>query len=523
LNKIDDVFVASVYALAQKILGTGFYSLEPFHDRNSVGNWDWQGHANGISYYPAISIIYAVLSLVSGVPLNILIFIPFGITFLLLALLALASRVLHNKFFIFAYLLIQVFYLRIVYNLSYHTVGFFFHALLLVILFRTLYEKPEVSYSSLISFILIVGASLTYYTASAWNLVFLAATMVSFILFKFRKINIKNANQKINSTLSLTLFTAVLYFLIDRQFFKYVAERSIMEALVNFVNYMGYRLRGLPYPMSKERYGILPYDPLGRVLSYFPLAMILFSIAYTFIALLTSIKSKNKTLTSPLAMFTALVVCGIFENLAYFSYTQNIGNRYFQMFGLLIGFFAIEKIISKKQQKTGKKLLLYVSAAVLTILILSSAFYNVYYGVFRGNVAIRSEVPTLCVNASNWLASRVGHDNIVSEHQVSGFLFMDVIKANKSDSVRVFPLNEDIYAVYEAITQCDEKTLSKLFAIRTYSLFVYLKIFDQKPMFGDVWGYAVPPLNEHENNLYNFKIFNKIYDDGNAMILNYNR
>jgi hypothetical protein len=251
--------------------------------------------------------------------------------------------------------------------------------------------------------------------------------------------------------------------------------------------------------------------------------MVLFSIAYTFVALLTSIKSKNKTLASPLVMFIAIVVCGIFENLAYFSYTQNIGNRYFQMFGLLIGFFAIEKFVSKKQQKTNKKLLLNVSVATLAILIVSSAFYNVYYGVFRGNVAIRSEVPTLCVNASNWLANHVGHGNIVSEHQVSGFLFMDVIKANKSDSVRVFPLNEDIYAIYEAIAQGDEKALSKLFAIRTYNLFVYLKIFDQKPMFGDVWGYAVPPLNEQENNLYNLTIFNKIYDDGNAVILDYNR
>jgi hypothetical protein len=504
------MFAASVYAIAQKILSTGFYSLEPFHDRSPVGNWDWQGHANGISYYPATAIIYAVLSLVSGVPLNILIFIPFGITFLLLAFSALATRVLHNNFFIFTYLLIQVFYLRIAYNLSYQIAGSFFHALLLVILFRILYEEPEVSYSSLISFILIVGASLTYYTASAWNLVFLAATIVSFILFKLRKINIKNANQKINSTLSLTLFAAVLYFLIDRQFYKYITERPITEILANFVNYIGYRLRGLPYPMSKERYGILTYDPLGRALSYFPLTMVLFSIAYTFVALLTSIKSKNKTLASPLVMFIAIVVCGIFENLAYFSYTQNIGNRYFQMFGLLIGFFAIEKFVSKKQQKTNKKLLLNVSVATLAILIVSSAFYNVYYGVFRGNVAIRSEVPTLCVNASNWLANHVGHGNIVSEHQVSGFLFMDVIKANKSDSVRVFPLNEDIYAIYEAIAQGDEKALSKLFAIRTYNLFVYLKIFDQKPMFGDVWGYAVPPLNEQENNLYNLTIFNKM-------------
>jgi hypothetical protein len=522
-GKITDMFIASTYALAQKTFNVGFYQVEPYQIGIPVGNWDWQGHANGLSYYPVTAIIYVILSLVSGIPINVLVFIPFGIIFLLIAFLALIRGLLRNKFFIFAYLLIQVLYLRFVYSLSYQILGYFFHTLALVVLFKMLSGELKVSYFSLILFLVLGSASLTYYTASAWNLVFLAATIVLLVIFKLRKKNIKNGNQKINCTLSFTLFTAVLYFLIDRQFYKYITERSITETLANFVNYVGFRLSGLHYATPRKRYGIYEYDPLGRILSYFPLAMILFSITYTLISLLITIKSKNKTLTSPLVMFAAVIICGIFENIAYFSYTQDIGNRYFQMFGLLICFFAFEKFLSKKQRKSSKKLLLFISTAALTILMLSSAFYNAYYGVFRGNVAIRFEVPALCRNTSNWLASHVGHGNIVSEHQVSGFLFMDIIKANKSDSTRVFPLNEDIYAIYESIAQSDEKTLSKLFAIRTYSLFVYLKIFDQKPMFGDVWGYAVPPLNERENNLYNFTIFNKICDDGNAVILNYNR
>jgi len=521
-GKITDMFIASTYALAQKTLTSGFYQLEPYQSGTPVGNWDWQGHANGISYYPNIAIIYAILSLVTGVPLNVLVFMPLGILLMLIVFLAFAREILRNKLFIFPYLLTIVFYYRVAYTLSYQILGLLFHTLILMILFKKLDGKLHGAHLSLLLFLLIGSTIFTYYTASAWNLVLLVTIMVVPLFFRIRNVNVRSVSRKLEGILGFTFFAAVLYFLIDRQFYKNISDHTIIRMVVDFVTYVGCRLTGSPYPGLKERYTILSYDPLGRTLSYFPLGMILFSISYVFILFLITMKSKSKPLCGPLLIFSGLIICGLFENIAYFPYSQTIGNRYFQLYGLLIGFYAINNFLSKKKQNTGKKLL-YVTAMILTVLILSSAFYNAYYRVFLGNTAIRSEVPTLCENSSNWLANYVVHNNIVSEHQISGFLFMDIVRANKSDSVRVFPLNEDIYILYEAVAQCDEQTLSNLFTIRTYHTFVFLKMFNQKPMFGDVWGYAVPPLNGQESNLYNFTIFNKIYDDGNAIILDYNR
>ncbi|MEM2145042.1 MAG: hypothetical protein QW279_06760 [Candidatus Jordarchaeaceae archaeon] len=520
-NKITDMFVTSIYAVAQKTLNAGFYQIEPYPTGSPIGNWDWQGHANGISYYPATAIIYATLSLVTGIPLDVLVFIPLGIVFLIIAFLVLTREIFRNKLFVFAYLLIQIFYLRITYTLSYHILGFFFHTIILIVLFKKFHGKLQDSPSSLTLFLLISITSLTYYTAAAWNLVFLTSTLVIVLLFKFR--NIKGEGQKLNFILVFTLFAAVLYFLCDRQFYKYIKEHQITEILVNFVTYLGSRLTGSTVPMLKERYSILTYDPLGRVLSYFPLAMMIFSIIYVSISLITKLRSKSKTLTMPLTFFTGIVACGTFENLAYFSYTQTIGNRYFQLFGLLISFYAINNFLNRRKQQSIRKKLWHILAAILAILIISSAFYNVYYGVFRGNVAIRSNAPMQCESSSNWLAEHTSHSNIVSEHQTSGFIFASIISANKSDSIRVFPLNEDIYILYEALIENDERTLSNLFSERTYYTIVFLKMFNKNPMFGDVWGYAVPPLDGQKNNLNNFTIFNKIYDDGNAEIFNYNR
>lgn len=151
-NKITDMFVASIYAVAQKVINTGVYQREPFQAGVLVGNWDWQGHANGLSYYPSTAIIYTVLSLVTAVPIDVLIFIPFGILFLIIAFLAFASKLLRNTLFIFVYILIQVFYLRIVYTLSYHILGLFFHTLVLAILYKRICDERPVSRFSLVLF-----------------------------------------------------------------------------------------------------------------------------------------------------------------------------------------------------------------------------------------------------------------------------------------------------------------------------------------------------------------------------------
>jgi hypothetical protein len=522
LGKVTDMFIASTYALAQKIVTSGFYQLEPYQSGAQVGNWDWQGHVNGLSYYPNAAIIYAILGLVTGVPIHVLVFMPLGILLMLLVFFAFAREILHSKLFIITYILTIVFYFCIAYTLSYHTLGFLFHTLTLLVLFKKLDGKLTGSRSSLLLFLLVGSTIFTYYTASAWNLVFLVTIMVVPFFLRIRNVNIRSIGQKSEGVLGLTLFASVLYLIIDREFYRYISDYTITQTLTDFVTYIGSRLSGSPYPGSKEIYSVLSYDPLGRTLSYFPTGMILFSISYVFISLLVTMKSKHKTLPYPFLFFFGIVVVGLWENISYFPLTQTLGNRYFQLYALLIGFYAISTFLGKKKQNMSKKLL-YVATVILTILILSSAFYNSYYKVFRGSTAIRSEVPTFCENSSNWLASHIVNDNIVSEHQISGFLFMDIVRANKSDSVRVFPFNEDIYVWYVAVTQRDEQTLSYLFTKRTYDKFVFLEIFIQKPMFGDRWGYAVPPLNEKESNLYNFTIFNKIYDDGNAIILDYNR
>jgi len=390
-----------------------------------------------------------------------------------------------------------------------------------MILIKKLYGKMQNSNSSLMLFLLVGSTVLTYYHASAWSLVLSVTIVAVLILFQFRDVNVKGARQNLSFALVLFLFVACLYFLMDRQFYNQIAEQPITEVLINFVIYIGCRLTGSNYPSSRSEYYTFTYDPLGRVLSYFALGMILFSILYTFILLLASIRSKSKTLSDPILIFVGLIVIGLFENFTYFSQSQSFGNRYLQLYAIIIGFYAISIFLNKRSNASKK--FWHIAVVILTIFIIGSAFYNAYYSVFRGNVALRSGVPMLCENPSKWLASYVDHGSIVSEHQTSGFLFMDIIRANKSDSVRVFPLNEDMYALYEAIIQKDEQILSKLFNKRTYDIFVFLKIFNQKPMFGDVWGFAVPPLDGKESNLYNFTILNTIYDDGNAVILDFNR
>jgi len=518
-NKVTDMFVASVYVLAQKTINTGFYQVEPYRVGSPVGNWDWQGHANGHSYYPNTAIIYAILGLVMGTPLNVLIFIPLGILVMVTGSLAFAKNILHTKLFVFAYVLIQVFYLRNFYALSYHILGLFFHTLILMMLFKKLYGRTQDSRSSLIIFILIYGTILTYYHVSAWSLVITITMVTVIILFKLRNVN--GVNQKLSFVLVLTLFVACLYFTMETKFYTMISRHPITEVVIDFLTYIRSRLTGSYYPSLRNEYYALTYDPLGRILSYFPLGMILFSMLYTIILLLANIKSKSKALTIPILIFVGIIVVGLFENFSYFMELESFGNRYLQLYAMLIGFYAINNFLSKRSHASKK--LWHIAAVILITLIVSSPFYNAYYRAFRGDAALRSGVPALCENSSNWLANHIVHSNVVSEHQVSAFLFMDIVKANKSDSVRVFPLNEDIYLLYEAVVQYDQQILSGLFSNRTYHTFVFLKMFSQKPMFGDVWGYAIPPLNGQESNLYNFTVFNKIYDDGNAIILDYNR
>jgi hypothetical protein len=174
-----DPFTFTSMSLAQLYKETGYLAIEPFQGIcNQLGGW--QNQVDFLSYRPFGHLIITVLSIVTGMNVSTLSFLPVNALLFSLITLALAKRLFADKVAAFAYLLFVIAnFPTLVLNMDYITLGVtfvFLYALLLTI--GPLQSRRTV----LLATLLFVTASYTYYQSEFMIVLLTLAAGVAYSL-----------------------------------------------------------------------------------------------------------------------------------------------------------------------------------------------------------------------------------------------------------------------------------------------------------------------------------------------------
>jgi hypothetical protein len=468
--------------------------------------------------YPLPSILLALFQLITGVPPDLLPFLPLSglVTFIFyyimilkilgeLETFKLLHKEIHNvKMY---YLKLVLLLLLAIHNLfdrngSYYvgrpTLGVAFFVMMLYVIMKLFTHNKKLEWIILMM-IISMASSFTYYTST------LAIFTVSLLFLLANIVRLPHYDQ--HTKKALFSFTIFSLFLTINQPIIHIFTSSALSFDRFISNFMAWILAQLKVERSSEAYylavGAVIRDPFTRISAVwigFALRAI-FILMFIFMFLVTV---RRKGMMKKIILVLLIVVIGAsLAELPYTFQTSTVSLRFATMTSLLF-----VPIVFNEIKRTRIKITLG-----FIILILLMLFYT---GTLCDIIMYHKIYPYKYIYGFTLFISNIAqfHYNVnivAGDSYYTGYVFFKTMLNNDRSSFYFTTLKK--YALY-LFNQYEEPYIIKHYVMDLVKNNIdYLIIVnDGKPVTGDPWGYAITPsrtstnfLIQHENMLYNDK------------------
>ena len=500
-------FAASPLAIARSIVVNGkipqrIYDVSGF----------WNDHANTFINYPGSALLISALSIVMDVDYYAFARLPLvAIPWVLVLFCVTKLFVKENKclcvLVTFALTVLTLSIYPHSWTINYHSLSYLSHLFTLFLSTKLILEGDR-SRSRRISMMLLLFYTislLNYYATSMFSIVLLLG-LVSWATI-LRGVNY------VGFTTRLPLLFFVAYITYDVMFWNVISYwkldvAGLFETITASVSRF---LSGLPASEKLFRYGY-PFELtlLDKWLKYIYLSFIgpyaILTLALIYLAPILPGEKKKLAIL----VLSSLSVAA-FESIPYAIVTGGINVRYLSFFVPIMTMSITGMLLSHQRLTNIKKVIFCVLLIYLMIVAVSSIKLNYINNAVSGLGVNKKELVQWPEYTT--LASYAPPQTLIySNFQISGELRLSSIKVGTDRYVLCSPFEEAIYDFFEAIEKRSLEKLRKSLGERSIIVLAYSDF--SKPMYGDVWGYAVRPLGEQAKKWLENTALDLAYDSG---------
>ena len=502
-------FITSILNLAYDVIKHGHI---PTKSDRILTFWEW--HENQFIHYPGSYLTYAIINLIAGIDICVARFIPILFLYMFIAIYLLVSIFIESTTlraiftFIFAFAWLVAF--PHTWMISYHALGYFSHILTVYLLTKILITKQKsIAYiiDAIVIVLIYIIALFNYYATSSFSIFFVFFLLVSYAL----------VYRSIRSMTLITYFIIFFIFLILFILFDYTYRififksdflgQSLSYIITSVINYItqsvGSRklfLFGLPADRTFVEIIILQLRVLLIVL------FIVLTIAIVFW------RNIQWSIRAPLVvLLLASVGTGVFESIPYAYVLGGVNLRYFQLYSSIIFILIMFKLVTVRQLGVRSRVILLFFVIFSLIIITGNGVIS-YMDKINHNWSIKPSLSNLAEYSE--IYTILGNNmRIKASFQVSGELrFVEVCLHNLNKKIINSPFLEDTYFIYSNIQNKTYFNIKEKYK-RWFLVFSLLDF--EKPVWGDVWGYATPPfgasflhvIKTYFNIYYNSEMF----------------
>lgn len=499
-TKAIEYYVVTPYTFSHYIITEG-------HLPQKFSNLDnlWNNHVKNFVYYPGTAIIISFISIISNIDAYLIVYTPINaIIFNIVLFLFLRNIYFFDKkpkFVHLIFLLLPIYIIArypFTWNLTYHSLGFVPHLLILYYIVKSFYLHEKKRSVSLIIILLFLLSLFSYYTTTMYTIVFIFAIIIWSILI--RDSNLVNIVKQLKYLLIILSISYLSYDIIVWSTLNSwkLDFNMLIHYLLTFVQRY---ISGLP--PSEELYPLgTPFKRdfldilLSRIISsfsFFSPLLILFLIYFNNIQFQKDEKSKH------IVLILSSVTVAIFEMLSYVIAGMGLNFRYLYIFTPLITLGILSLICERgRSYKRVLCLLLLFHFAIATVATIKLYTYN---NVIEGLGTWKKSLVRLpdygffvkysCCNAT-----------LYSNFQVSSELRMLAVKMNKANEIVITPFLSYTFVLYNISNYGTENIDLNL---PNRSIIIITIVDLTKPVYGSAWGYATPPFGEQLVNMLDKK------------------
>lgn len=503
---INNYFVASPLSLSKHIISHGNIPESLYSDYIS-----WNGHANSFTKYPGSAIIISILSLVAGIDYYIFASLPISSIFWVIALLCFIKLLIGKNIYMFfsLSLLLTIYTISSrpdIWTLSYHSLGFISHLFILFIVTKLLitndYNRGKYVFVILLLF---TTSLLNYYSASLFSTMFLFALTIWALIFKEKE------NSRLTMGLPVLLF--VMYIAFDTMLWDVLKYGKLdFGGIFEIITSSMYRfIMGFPPSEEFYKYGysymVNPFDQLfSRFFRGFS-PLVLLVLTY-FDNEAHSISREKKMI-----LILASLSVAIWESFPYAIFTDTFSARYLSLFTPIIIVSLAGLALSQyyKSNVVKKRIICYILLSFFILATISSVKNDLILSNVEGFGWNKKELVRYeeYITLINYASKKIP---IYSNFQVSGELRLASISVGTDQLMLSIPFGKEMYGFYEALEERDIGKLSEL--VKIPLVMVLTRSDFTKYIYGDVYGYAVPPLDEQTKLWLKDSALNLIYSSG---------
>lgn len=511
-NENVDPYAFSTIGNAQQMLNNGHYQINPFSQVSS----SWQEHANGISERPAPSMLITIFSLVTGLSIWNISFLPIiGLIFLLLFFVF--ARIFSGSTW-FATICVAVMSFDSLINETTSNVYYISYGFTLVMLFLLVYAvmlraKTHNRIYFMLFLLIFIVSYFSYYTAE-----FL---MIGFVFcFELILFMLKRPRTKM---MTLPLIFMTIFITFDSVFSSYISWKpwgkglSYFESIVYY--FIGFVFRGSVVVKERGHFlGSLTSVYLEFVLRVLILVPVAAYVGYSALRKLRSWEGRQKLGFSIRATIFVSLILVVIAGMAVYINLGVVDYRGFYIFFPLLAIMSIDSLGHYFSSKKNRRIL--VALLVLFSFLLLSVSVSRF--VIGTSPLLSSEGSfSMMMPSTNWTCEHLNSDAIVTNFHSAGLLFFSAVESNKGSNITVFFLQ--FANVVSFLTTSNVTNASNYFSRMGYG---YLLIpTDMQHSITDLGAWAivgrVPPLGGSTFTFDNFPTFIKIYDDGRGILYLY--
>ncbi len=499
INEIIDPFAFSTITLSQLYLEKGEAVIRPFDHPISP----WQSHANDLSVRIVAPAFLTILSQVTSISLDTLLYLPInGIIFILLAyvlgLVFSKSRLVAALYAAVVAFEIQV--IRATNITFYITLGYSF-----LIVFLILYLKSLESHSKRGILLLMFCFTTLYFTYYSAEFFAFAFSLSLFMIVTIARFGGKKAGfltrlgKSYRPFLHLPIAFLVLFVGFDAAVYQFFKMHGGFEPVVSYTGSYISKVLNLAYQ-------ILLLIPIG-------LYLFVYSIK-KFTRSKTEANNGSKTGIKP------TYLAFIFASMAFsFTYITSFGftpfSRAFHIFFPLLALYSVYQFKSS----FSKRLINYLLTILATLIILASLMTSVVF-LFDQMHPYTPKGYSLTSPKVSFLVDHVDKSEeikVLSSLDIAGYVFYKAMQNGKAD-IYPFMFGKDVEILYSH----DPEIANNIFRAKSYDLLLISREFERRVVFADGW-YWAPVATEATSLISNNPGFDRIYDDGQAVIFAYNR
>lgn len=465
------------------------------------------------SEYPLPSIILAMFAVITGIPQSYLMFIPIsgfaGIIYFVLARRILSEQ---KNAGLYALLFALIYFIYTMVDRIHATyagratfgvvmLAFFFFCFSLFLYKgqkNNLYQSPLI----ICSCIFAVVAGYTYYSST---LAIVAITLIVFF------INLKFLKGKLISFAGLSI-ALISIFLFVQNMSALVNSLNLNLFADNLIGYVRIRLTSGTSQLTMYYSGLVNIDSLTQRLMSFSSYVIFGSM----IAIIISLIKYRPKVGEPYKLiwiFSLMTLIAGASELVYVSVTPMFPTRFFVIFGLIILFYIIIDYTKNTALKTHrlkiiiKKLFVILIIAIVIFASVGILRYGWIYGKGGAKPFAYSEIQPLSefvsVHSSNQTPVAVTGDAYYIAN-----MFCIISSHGDTKNVISRPLGQDTISLYYSSFNDSNKDF--LMDINKKGINYILIVQNDRPLWGDDWGYTVPPPNMS----FFYKDFTIVYNNG---------